>query len=395
MQTLSPPRYRVQSIDLLRGLVMIIMALDHVRDFYHYEVNIGNDPLDLSKTWPALFFTRWITHFCAPAFVFLSGTGIFLYSLKNKTKKQVGFFLFTRGLWLIIAEIFLINIAWTFDLHFSLIVFQVIWAIGISMVCLAALQFLPYKILLAIGLSIVCFHNLLDNINIEQPAWAAYAWSALHKPHFFPGESFNLLILYPFLPWLGLMICGYCLGKLYEPGMSDTFRKKFLLYSGLMLTGMFILIRFIDVYGDYNTWTTQITGLFTFLDFLDTTKYPPSLLYILMTIGPALIFLSVSERSLGWLGRRITIFGKVPFFFYFLHFVLIHLLRWAFFFISGHKPAELIIGNSPPGNMPVGNGYPLWVVYLVWIAVIIILYFPCRWYSRYKASHKNWWLSYV
>ncbi len=183
--------HRIQSIDLLRGLVMIIMALDHVRDFFHYGVNAGQDPLDLQTSSPILFFTRWITHFCAPVFVFLSGTGIFLYSIKNKTKKQVAFFLFTRGLWLIIAEIILIGPAWSF--YFSEVVLQVIWAIGISMVCLSFLQFLPYKILLALGLLIVLGHNLLDHVKINDPS---LLWSVLHQPHFFTvTEDFKLIIL--------------------------------------------------------------------------------------------------------------------------------------------------------------------------------------------------------
>jgi len=387
---------RVSSIDLLRGLVMVIMALDHVRDFFHYGVNIGQDPLDFKTTWPGLFFTRWITHFCAPVFVFLSGTGIFLYSIKNKTKKEVAFFLFTRGMWLILAEIILINPAWSFDFTLSFVVLQVIWAIGISMVFLSFLQFLPYKILLALGLLIVAGHNLLDGISVEQPLWGSYIWSALHQPHFFPvSENFRLFIFYPFLPWLGLMICGYCLGKLYEPATDHVYRKKFLRITGLLLIALFVIIRFIDLYGDQNTWTNQKSGTFTFLDFLDTTKYPPSLLFMLMTIGPALVFLSYAEKTNNWLSRKITVFGKVPFFYYFLHIVFIHLLRWVFFVGSGHDLKELVFRNGNAGNMPNGIGYPLWEVYLVWIMVVVILYFPCKWYSRYKATHTHWWLSYI
>jgi uncharacterized membrane protein len=383
--------HRIQSIDLLRGLVMIIMALDHVRDFFHYGVNVGQDPLDLQTSTPILFFTRWITNFCAPVFVFLSGTGIFLYSIKNKTKKQVAFFLFTRGMWLIIAEIILIGPAWSF--YFSEIVLQVIWAIGISMVCLSFLQFLPYKILLALGLVIVLGHNLLDNVNVNDPS---LFWSVLHQPHFFTvNGDFKIFLMYPFLPWLGLMICGYCLGKLYQAGTDPDYRKKFLRITGIVLIAMFIIIRFLNIYGDHNTWINQNSETFTLLDFIDTTKYPPSLLYIMMTIGPALIFLSYTDNQNNWLSRKITVFGKVPFFYYFLHILLIHLMRWIFFFGSGHQFSELVFPNKREGNMPEGVGYPLWEVYLVWVLVIVILYFPCRWYSRYKATHKHWWLSYV
>lgn len=384
---------RVQSIDLLRGLVMIIMALDHTRDFFHYNVNIGQDPLDLNTTSAGLFFTRWITHFCAPIFVFLSGTAVYLYSIKVQAKRQVAFFLFTRGLWLIFAEIFLVGLAWSFDFYFSEIVLQVIWAIGISMVFLSLLQFLSYKILLVIGIFIVLGHNLLDSADVSQPSML---WSAVHQKGFFqvmPG--FRIVIMYPFLPWLGLMICGYCLGNLYKPEIDLSHRKKWLLNTGLLLILLFIAIRFINMYGDANTWILQKSGTFTLLDYLDTTKYPPSLLFMLMTIGPGLIFLAYSEKANNWLSRKITVVGKVPFFYYIIHILLIHLLRWVFFLGSGHQLNELVFPAKREGNMPEGVGYSLWQVYLVWLLVIIILYFPCKWFSKYKATHKQWWLSYI
>jgi uncharacterized membrane protein len=384
---------RVQSIDLLRGLVMIIMALDHTRDFFHYNVNIGENPLDLNTTTPALFFTRWITNFCAPVFVFLSGTAMFLYSSKVESKRQVAFFLFTRGLWLIFAEIFLVNVAWSFDIYFYEIVLGVIWAIGISMVLLSLLQFLPYKLLFAIGILLVFGHNLLDNVSASQPSML---WSVMHQQSGFQAsQDLKIYVQYPFLPWLALMICGYCMGKLYSAATAPENRKKYLRITGLLLILLFIAIRFINIYGDVNTWTFQRSETFTLLDFLDTTKYPPSLLYMLMTIGPALIFLSYSENANNWLSRKFTVFGKVPFFYYLLHILLIHLLRWAFFLGSGRQLDELVFPNKREGNMPEGVGYSLWEVYLVWLLVIILLYFPCKWYSNYKATHKHWWLSYI
>ncbi|HUS01607.1 MAG TPA: heparan-alpha-glucosaminide N-acetyltransferase domain-containing protein [Chitinophagaceae bacterium] len=386
-------KYRIQSIDLLRGLVMIIMALDHVRDFFHYDVNIGQDPLDFSTTTPILFLTRWITHFCAPVFVFLSGTGIFLYSIKNRTKQQVAFFLLTRGLWLMLAEIIIINPAWSFNIYFSETVLQVIWAIGISMVCLSALQFLPYKVLLVLGLIIVFSHNLFDGISVKDPS---FIWSLLHQPHnFHVAPHVDMLVMYPFMSWLGLMICGYCLGKLYMQNVDTGYRKRFLFYTGLLLIVLFILIRFLNIYGDLHKWTVQKTTVFTILDFINTTKYPPSLLYMLMTIGPALVFLSFAEKTSNWLSNKITVFGKVPFFYYFMHILLIHLVRWVFFFAAGHNINELTFPNTHEGNMPLGVGYPLWEVYLIWIGIVVLLYFPCKWYSRYKATHQYWWLSYV
>ena len=386
---------RIQSIDLLRGLVMIIMALDHVRDMFHYDHNMGHDPLDFSTTWPALFLTRWVTHFCAPVFVFLSGTSVFLYSQKRKTKKEIAFFLFTRGVWLMMAEIFLIDPLWNFN-FFNVIVLQVIWAIGLSMVCLSVLQFLPYRILLVIGLLIVGCHNLLDGIHVENSFAASISWSVFHKQHFYQlGAHHLLIIMYPFLPWLGLMILGYCLGKLYLDSTDSKYRKKFLLTTGITMIALFIVIRFINAYGDMHHWSHQKTAIFTILDFINTTKYPPSLLYMLMTIGPALIFIPFAENISNPLSKMITVFGKVPFFYYILHIFLIRSLSWIFFFSSGHSWAQLDFTHFREGQIPEGIGYPLWVVYVVWICVIIILYFPCKWYSRYKETHHQLWLSYV
>jgi len=386
--------HRIQSIDLLRGIVMIIMALDHCRDMLHYNNSIGQGPLDFGTTTPALFLTRWITHFCAPVFVFLSGTGIFLYSSKGKSKKQIAIFLFTRGLWLIFAEIFIIGPLW--DFYFFEFFLQVIWAIGLSMVFLSVLQFLPYRVLFVIGLLIVFGHNLLDNITVEQPFLKSVLWSVIHKEHLYQiSDHLQLVIQYPFLPWLGLMILGYALGKLYLPETSAEYRKKFLLITGLASIALFIIIRFVNIYGDMHQWSHQKTPVFTLLDFVNTTKYPPSLLYILMTIGPALVFLSFAENISTRFSRKIAIFGKVPFFYYILHVALIRSISWAAFFVSGHTWSDLDFTHFREGSLPYGSGYSLWVVYLTWVAVIIILYFPCRWYSKYKTTHKYWWLSYL
>jgi uncharacterized membrane protein len=386
--------YRIESIDILRGIVMVIMALDHVRDFFHHDALIGHDPLGLSTTWPALFATRWITHYCAPVFVFLSGTSVFLYSQRDRTKKQVAFFLFTRGLWLMFAEIFIVNTLWEFNFG-SFLFLQVIWAIGLSMVVLAVLQFLPYKILLVIGLVIVLGHNLLDGIKVEQPLVASLGWSILHVLHPYQlTPHLTLFIAYPFLPWLGLMIVGYCLGKLYTKQTDAAWRKKFLFITGISAVCLFIVIRFINFYGDMHQWSSQKTTLLTFFDFIKTTKYPPSLLFMLMTIGPALIILSIIENVSNWFTRFIMVYGKVPFFYYILHVFLIHSIAWIFVFVSGHGSGDIDLMETAP--IQPDAGYPLWVVYVVWISVIIILYFPCKWYSRYKANHpENKWLSYL
>ena len=384
---------RVQSIDLLRGIVMIIMALDHSRDFIHYGPSIDQDPLDLATTSPILFMTRWITHFCAPIFVFLSGTSIFLYSSKGKTKNEVAFFLFTRGLFLMLAQIFIIAPLW--DATLSHILLQVIWAIGLCMVLLSVLQYLPYKFLLLLGFIIIFSHNLLDSITIETPFWRSFLWAVVHEEHEFQINN-NLLVIvgYPFLPWLGLMILGYCIGKLYLPESHAKARKKLLQTIGIASIVLFILIRYVGIYGDLNSWQHQPSWLYTFFDFVDTTKYPPSILYILMTIGPALIALPYIEdiSNLNIL-KKIIVFGRVPFFFYILHVALIHAISLLILFASGHSWNELDFSRE--GALPYGSGHSLWLVYVVWIVVILILYFPCRWYSNYKATHRHWWLSYI
>src|ERR1700748_2643612 len=316
---------RIQSIDFLRGLVMIIMALDHCRDFLHYNVSIDQDPLDFSTTTTFLFMTRWITNFCAPVFVFLSGTSIFLYGSKAKSKKQVAFFLLTRGIWLMLVELLIIQPLWDFNI--IVIFLQVIWAIGISMVVLSALQFLPYNVLLATGLILVFGHNVLDNTVIERPLWESVSWSMIHQRHtYMINDHLMFTIQYPFLPWLGLMILGYSAGRLYLPGFPSVWRKKILRISGSVAILLFIIIRLINLYGDMHRWEPQMIPIFTLLDFIKTTKYPPSLLYILMTIGPALIVLSLVENIHSSLGRKIIVFGKVPFFYYVLHVFLLHVL---------------------------------------------------------------------
>jgi uncharacterized membrane protein len=386
--------YRIGSIDILRGMVMVIMALDHVRDFFHHDALIGHDPLGLSNTWPALFATRWITHYCAPVFVFLSGTSVFLYSQRDKTKKQVAFFLFTRGVWLMLAEIFIINTLWEFNIG-NFLLLQVIWAIGLSMVILSVLQFLPYNILLATGLLIVVGHNLLDGIRVEHPLVASVGWSVVHVLHPYQlTPHFILFVAYPFLPWLGLMILGYCLGKLYGRGTDASRRRKFLFVAGTGAVCLFIIIRFINFYGDLRKWSVQRTTLLTIFDFIKTTKYPPSLLFMLMTIGPALIMLSFIENVSNRFTRFIMVFGKVPFFYYILHVFVIHSTAWIFAFVSGSGSGN--VDFMATREVAADAGYPLWVVYVIWISVVLVLYFPCKWYGNYKAHHpENKWLSYL
>ena len=387
---------RIQSIDLLRGLVMIIMALDHTRDFFHKEAWTG-DPTNMETTTPALFFTRWITHFCAPIFVFLAGTSIWLQARK-KSKAELSSFLITRGLWLIFIEIIVMNFAFSFDIHFTLIALQTIWSIAISMIILGLLIWLPFEVILVAGLLIVFGHNSLDFYEKGLTTPPGVWYDLVHHPGFFHlWGKHNLLILYPFLSWTGLMMLGYCFGKIVV-NADEAQRKKTMLAMGAIIIVFFIVLRATNMYGDPDPWSKQKEGLFTVLSFLNTHKYPPSLLYMCMTIGPALLFLAFFSNARNWLTRVISVYGRVPFFYYILHFYLIHLVCMALFLARGHSIAD---GTKPsPGFQPFftlpGEGYNLWVVYGIWLAIVISLYPLCKWYDKYKSGHKdNKWLSYL
>ena len=386
---------RIDSIDLLRGLVMIIMALDHTRDFFHAPA-WTQDPLDLNTTSPLLFLTRWITHFCAPVFVFLAGTSIYFQDLR-KTKKELSVFLLKRGVWLILMEILVINFAFSFDITPNFIALQVIWTIGINMVIMGLFIWLPFPAILMTGLLIVFLHNTLDPyeaaLNGQAPG---FFYDLIHRQSFHQlDDNFTLMILYPFLPWTGLMMLGYCFGRLYTT-YKDVQRTKVLFWLGAGLIAFFILLRISNAYGDNQPWSTQKNSLYSLFSFIHTDKYPPSLLYMCMTIGPAILFLAfVKGRNA--VSKFITVFGRVPFFYYILHFYLLHIVSSICFLARGHTFEEgtrLYPGSLIKFNIP-GEGYPLWVVYIVWISVILVLYPLCKWYSEYKRTHSHWWLSYL
>jgi len=387
---------RIESIDLLRGIVMIVMALDHVRDYFHADAFLY-DPTDLSKTSVALFFTRWITHFCAPVFIFLAGTSAFLIGLR-KSKQELSVFLLKRGIWLIVLELTIVNFAWFFNVQFSLITLFVIWALGIGMIVLAAFIHLPFKAILAIGALMVVGHNVFDNFKVDGNGPAAILWSMVHQFQGFSlSESYFLFIGYPIIPWIGVMMLGYCFGTFYQTTYSQTDRKKILLYLGFSLIALFVLIRLINGYGDPHPWSMQPNPVFTVLSFLNVTKYPPSLLYVLVTLGPAILFLAISENYYGSVSQKIKILGRVPMFYYLLHLYLIHLLALTAALLTGYEASDMVfntwVTNSP--NL-VGYGFSLWVVYVVWISVVLILYPLCKWYDTYKATQRSkWWLSYL
>lgn len=386
---------RIESIDLLRGLVMIIMALDHTRNFIH-EGALVADPLDLATTNPALFFTRWVTHFCAPIFVFLAGTSAFLQG-QRKTKKELAAFLIKRGLWLILVEVTLITFGITFDITFNIFFLQVIWAIGISMVLLGLMIWLPFKAILATGLLIVIGHNSLDFYEAANPGNSSLFYSLLHRQNFIPfGNGRILGILYPFLPWTGLMLLGYCFGKLFT-AYDGSARRTLLLKLGASVIALFVVLRFINVYGDPSPWSEQKTAFLSVLSFINTTKYPPSLLFMCMTIGPAIIFLALAGKVKSAVARVITIYGKVPFFYYILHFYLIHLTAVIFSLLRGHSFSE---GANGAQGIPFkfvfpAEGLSLGGTYLVWMGIVALLYPACKWFSNYKQTHRQWWLSYL
>jgi uncharacterized membrane protein len=397
---LQKTSYRIESIDLLRGLVMIIMALDHTRDFFH-KTAFTDDPLNLATTTPALFLTRWITHFCAPVFVFLAGTSAFFQSSRKSTP-ELSRFLMSRGLWLVLIEILVINLAVSFDPNYTVVGLQTIWSIGISMIILGLVIWMPFPVILTLGLLIVFGHNALDFYEKQFPRNHTYNifYSFLHHPGVYPlGRGHSLLIFYPFLSWAGLMMLGYCFGKLFSR-YEGAERRKVLTWLGLGIIFFFIALRATNLYGDANHWASQKNALFTVFSFIDTVKYPPSLLYMCMTIGPAILFIALWGNIKNGVTKFITVYGRVPFFYYVLHFTLIHILCTAAFFMRGHSLSEGVYTNSqgplPPFNFVVpGEGYSLWIVYLVWMFVFVSLYPLCKWFSEYKQTHKQWWLSYL
>jgi uncharacterized membrane protein len=392
---LKTTAYRIDAIDLLRGLVMIIMALDHTRDFFHKDA-FTDDPLNLATTTPFLFFTRWITHFCAPVFVFLAGTSAYFQS-SRKTKKELSSFLIKRGIWLLLVEVVIMSFAFSFDIYFGTIALTTIWSIGISMIILGLAIWLPFYAILALGSLIVLGHNSLDFYEAAHTGSYSMWYSFLHRPGFYQLDSDrSLLVLYPFLSWAGLMMLGYCFGKLFT-NYQGAQRKKILTVLGISTILLFILLRTINIYGNPAHWATQKTSLFTFLSFINTHKYPPSLLFMCMTIGPAILFLAWAGNIKNKLTKAITVYGCVPFFYYVLHFFLIHFLSMLFFLLRGHSFADGLkdIPNIPSKFIIPGEGYSLAVVYAVWIGVILALYPLCKWFSNYKRTHKQWWLSYL
>jgi uncharacterized membrane protein len=390
-------RPRVEAVDLLRGVVMVIMALDHARDFLS---DARFDPLDLSRTTGALFLTRWVSHFCAPVFVFLAGTGAFLSAARGKGRPQLAWFLLTRGLWLVALEFTLVHLGWFFNLEYRLLLGQVIWAIGCSMVALAGLVFLPTWAVAAFGVALIASHNLFDGVRADSLGRFRWLWVASCSGSFtvgplepWPGVYF--FVAYLLLPWLGVMAAGYGFGGLWLLDRGP--RRRWLLGLGAGLALLFVAFRAVNRYGDPSPWSAQPSGLFTVFSFINTSKYPPSLLFLLMTLGPAILALALLDRPSGPLGQVFVTFGRVPLFYYLLHLPVIHLVALG---LASARYGEVgfmfqNVAFAGPGQLPAGYGYGLTVVYLVWFCVVVALYPACRWFSGLKSRQRTAWLSYL
>jgi uncharacterized membrane protein len=385
---------RIESVDLLRGLVMVIMALDHVRDFFSDRMFM--DPVDLKTTTVGIFLTRWITHYCAPTFIFLAGTSAFLSRSRGKSKAELSWFLFTRGIWLAVFEVTVNRALWMFNFDFVHHGAGVFWAIGWSMIVLSALVWLPTALVTLFGVLMIGLHNMLDGLSHTTVGLPQVVWTILHQPGDAPiYDEFTFGTGYCVVPWAGVMAAGYGFGTIFVYDRRT--RRTCLFALGALLIMAFIGLRYMNIYGDPKPWSEQPTPLFTVLSFLNCTKYPPSLLYLLMTLGPAIFALGVFDRPLGAIGKPIITFGRVPLFYYVLHIPLIHggavLLDYIRFGWSpqwGHGPWEV-----RPGEIPDSYGVGLPAVYLIWIVVLFVLYWPCRWFAEVKRRNRSVWLSYL
>lgn len=384
---------RLESVDLLRGLIMILMALDHTRDFLGMR---GISPANLEQASAGLFLTRWITHFCAPVFFLLVGTGSSL-AMRNKSRTTLSHFLFTRGLWLIFLEVTVVRFVMQFNVDYRVTMLIVFWALGWAMITLSALVYLPRWAIGLFGVLMIAGHNLLDTVDAASFGKLAPLWRLLHQlgPVYSSGGH-DVFVSYPLIPWVGVSAAGFALGKVFDWPAER--RKKFLLRLGACLTLAFIALRAINRYGDPAPWTHQKSAAFTVLSFLNTTKYPASLLFLLMTLGPALMLLRALEgETPRWL-RPALVFGRVPLFYFVLHLALIHLFALVVCLVrfgGVHWVFESPDLSQYPFNPPTGWGFALPWVYLSWALVVIALYPLCAWFAALKQRRSDSWLSYL
>ena len=393
---------RVDTIDVIRGVVMVIMALDHVRDLLHTPA-LTMDPTSLATTTAPVFLTRWITHLCAPTFVFLSGTSAYLSMQKRSLAAQPAsspplenrrLFLLKRGLVLIILEITIINFAFWTDVHFRSLMLQVIFAIGGGLVLLSWVSKWPVRWLGIAGLSIIFLHDLLALVPAFTSLGARLSWSLLFRTEVFPiSTNFILLAGYPLIPWFGIMLVGYACGPVFTQSMNQ--RRKRLLQFGLLSLGLFVGLRATNLYGDAVPWSVQKNALFTVLSFLNVSKYPPSLLYTAVTLGIMFVGLWLADGANTVVTRVMTVYGKVPLFYYIIHWYLVKFAMIGMLLVQGFHLSDMPIGPLNFGR-PAGAGVSLPMVYVVWLMLVVLLYPLCRWYGRYKVNHPHIsWLRYV
>lgn len=385
------PQQRLESIDMLRGLAMVFMALDHSRDFFshgHYFF----DPVDLLHTTAGFFITRWITNFCAPVFIFLSGVGLFFSFAHGKTLGQMQKSLVTRGLWLIFLEFTFVRCGWYFNFDYHYVKLGVIWCIGWCFITLAGLMVLPRWLVGLLGLVMIAGHNLLDLLTPETFGAFGWLWRILHVPGTLqPVSGYEVVVKYPLIPWIGVMAAGYAFGPVFR--WEASLRRKLFLGLGMGLVLVFIILRGLNLYGDPNPWTTQSTRLFTFFSFLNCQKYPPSLLYLLIALGPAFLALAWCEKLPALLTRPLVLLGQVPFFFYILHLPLLHAIAVGTELVR-YGEADWLFANPPWQVWPIDYSQDLVSTYLAWMMGALILYPACRWYAGLKSRHRDWWWLY-
>ncbi len=388
---------RILSIDILRGFVMILMALDHTRDFFLVG-GMTTDPMNPDTTHLSLFLTRWVTHLCAPTFVFLSGISAYLSS-KNKDPKQAGNFLIKRGFWLIFVEIVIITLGLTFNPLYNVIILQVIWAIGWSMILLGILSRISHRLVLIVGLVLFFGHNALNYIQLPDPTTLTggiIAATLTSSGTFIPISSTHFIgLFYVILPWSGAMLIGFSIGPWYRKEFDATRRKRLLFLMGLGLFLSFLILRYFGWYGNPTPRKEYIEPIKTFFSFLNVSKYPPSLQYYGMTLGLTIMLLSQMENLKNRFTKLMMVYGNVPFFYYVIHFYLIHFILVIVFFASGYGIKDIVNPQIPFLFHPPELGFNLVIVYLIWIAVVAMLYKPCVWFQKYKASHTQWWLRYL
>jgi uncharacterized membrane protein len=395
----SMPAPRIQSVDALRGAIMMLMAIDHIRDYVARSAQQFL-PTDLTRTTPAIFFSRWITHFCAPVFMLTAGLGAYFWMTRgHHSKGELSRVLISRGIWLIVLEVTILRLIFFSQLSFtsSPVLLIILWAIGISMIALAGLIYFPTRVIAAVSVAIIALHNLLDRVSAGRFGRTAWIWDILHQQNAFSFHGITFVTAYPVLPWIGVMAGGYCLGTTFEWDAHR--RRNFLIRMGFGLAAAFVVLRAVNIYGDPLRWSHQASPVFTVLSFLNVTKYPPSLEFLLMTLGSAMVAMGWLEKFHFHFTNPLIVFGRVPFFYYGAHLFLAHLIGIGMNLVRYGPKSFLLLAppsmGSPSGLFPKDYGFPLWTVYAVWVVVLLLLYPACLWFARLKQRRHDWWLTYL